>query len=78
MRLTLSRSTAGLNAVVVIERDGRSETLALSPLSENPLNFESASAPSEPHAFEGRLILSADGKKDIREFHMTEPAGHGH
>ena len=73
-----SRSTAGLNAMVVIERDGRSETLALSLLSENPLNFESASAPSEPHAFDGRLILSADGKKDIREFHMTEPTGHGH
>ena len=78
MRITLSRSAAGLNAVVVIERDGRSETLALSPSLEDPLNFESASAPSARHAFDGRLILSADGKKDIREFHMTEPAGHGH
>lgn len=78
MRITLSRSAAGLNAVVVIDRDGRSETLALSPSSDNFLNFESASAPSAPHAFDGRLILSADGKKDIREFHMTEPAGHGH
>ena len=77
MRLTLSRSAAGLNAVVVIERDGRSETLALSPLSGNPLNFESASAPSEPHAFDGQLLLSADGKKDIREFHTTKPAATG-
>ena len=78
MRLTLSRRTDGLKAVVVIDRASGPETLVLSPSLEDPSTLESESAPAEPHEFNARLILSADGKEEIQEFHMAEPAGHAH
>ncbi|MBR1090859.1 cation transporter [Bradyrhizobium manausense] len=78
MRLTLNRSAEGLHAVVVIDRAGRPETLVLAPTSGNLSILESGSAPAEPHEFDARIILSAQDKEDIQEFHMTEPATHGH
>ena len=78
MRLTLNRRPDGLKAVVVIDRATGPETLVLSPSSGDLSTLESQSAPAEPHEFNARLILSADGKDEIQEFHMTEPATHGH
>lgn len=78
MRLTLSRRTDGLKAVVVIDRAAGPETLILSPSPTNLSTLESQSAPDEPHEFNARLILSADGKEEIHEFRMAEPAGHVH
>jgi len=78
MRLTLNRRADGLKAVVVIDRAAGPETLVLAPSSGDPSTLESQSAPAEPHEFNARLILSADGKEEIQEFHMAEPAGHAH
>jgi cation diffusion facilitator family transporter len=78
MRLTLNRFVDELSATVIIDRAGQAETLVLFTSSSNPSMLESASAPAEPHEFDARLILSADGKEDIQEFRMEEPAGHGH
>lgn len=78
MRLTLNQPIDGLNAVVVIDRAGQSESHVLFPSPLNLTVFESASAPAEPHDFTARLILSASGKEDVQTFRMTEPAGHMH
>jgi len=78
MRLTLDRSAEGLNAVVVIDRPGESEKLVLSPSLDNPTVLESESPPAEPHEFDARLVLSANGREDVQQFQMAEPAGHGH
>jgi len=78
MRLTLSRRTDGLEAVVVIDRAAGPETIVLSPSLGDLSTLESQSAPAEPHEFKARLILSADGREEIREFHMAEPVGHPH
>ena len=78
MRLTLSRRTDGLKAVVVIDRAAGPETLVLAPSSRDLSTLESQSAPDEPHEFNARLILSAGGKEEIQEFRMAEPAGHVH
>ncbi len=78
MRLTLSRRTDGLEAVVVIDRAAGPETLVLAPSSGDLSTLESGAAPAEPHEFNARLILSVNGKEDIQEFHMTEPVGHAH
>ena len=78
MRLILSRRTDGLKAVVVIDRAAGPETLVLSPSSEDPFTLESQSAPDEPHEFNARLFLSADGKQEIQEFYLVEPVGHAH
>ncbi|MBR0967216.1 cation transporter [Bradyrhizobium diazoefficiens] len=78
MRLTLSRRTDGLKAVVVINRAAGPETLVLAPSSGDLSTLESGAAPAEPHEFNARLILSANGKEDIQEFHMAEPVGHAH
>jgi cation diffusion facilitator family transporter len=76
MRLTLSRRTDGLKAVVVIDRAAGPETLVLSPSRGDLSTLESQSAPDEPHEFRARLILSADDKEEIQEFRMAEPVGH--
>ena len=76
MRLTLNRRADGLKAVVVIDRAAGPETLVLSPSLEDPSTLESESAPAEPHEFNASLILSADGREVIKEFHMTEPVVH--
>ena len=78
MRLTLSRRTDGLKAVVVIDRAAGPETLVLAASSGDLSTLESGAAPAEPHEFNARLILSANGKEDIQEFHMAEPVGHAH
>ena len=78
MRLTLKRRADALKAVVVISRAAGPETLVLSPASGDLSTLESQSAPAEPHEFNARLFLSADGKEEIQEFHMADPAGHAH
>ncbi|MBN8990587.1 MAG: cation transporter [Rhizobiales bacterium] len=78
MRLTLKRRADALKAVVVISRAAGPETLVLSPASGDLSTLESLSAPAEPHEFNARLFLSADGKEEIQEFHMADPAGHAH
>lgn len=81
MRLILSRRTDGLKAVVVIDRAAGPETLILLPSSGDLSTLESQSAPAEPHEFNARLMLSANGKEEIQEFQMAESAelaGHGH
>ena len=78
MRLALHRSVDGLSAVVAIDRAGQTETLVLSDSSGDRKILESASAPAEPHEFDARLILSANGKRDVLEFQMKESAGHAH
>lgn len=75
MRLTLSRRTDGLKAVVVIDRAAGPETLVLSPSQGDLSTLESQSAPNEPHEFRARLILSADDKEEVQEFRMAEPVG---
>ena len=67
MRLTLDRSAEGLNAVVVIDRPGESEKLVLSPSLDNPTVLESESPPAEPHEFDARLVLSANGREDVQQ-----------
>ncbi len=78
MRLTLSRCTDGLKAVVVIDRATGPETLVLSTMSGDLSTLQSMTAPAEPHEFDARLILSAHGNEEIRKFHMAEPVGHPH
>ena len=68
MRLTLNRRVDGLKAVVVINRAGKAEILVLAPSSGDSSMLESDSAPAEPHDFNARLTLSADGREKIHEF----------
>ncbi len=78
MRLTLHRPVDELGAVVAIDRAGQTERLVLSQSSGDRKNLESSVAPAEPHEFAARLILSANGKEEVLEFYMREPAGHAH
>jgi hypothetical protein len=64
---------------VTIDRDGgKVETLRLMQAPDNPLVFESAIAPEEPHEFSAQVRLKAEDRTDILSFKMVEPAGHHH
>jgi hypothetical protein len=76
MRLTATRSVAGLQAVVTIERPTGVETLVLVPIGDQ--RYQSAEAPREPHEFVGRLSLAADDRHHDLPFRMDEPEGHHH
>ncbi|MEY4890731.1 MAG: hypothetical protein RIQ75_1861, partial [Pseudomonadota bacterium] len=77
MRLTIDRHAEGLTAMVVIDRPTGPETLFLMPVSGDHHRLQSMDAPTEPHEFDARLILQANGKSLDLPFRMTEPEGHG-
>ena len=79
MRLTLGHPVQGLQAVVIINRQGgQLETLPLAARFENPLVFESAAVPAEPHAFSAQLRLKVGERENTIKFSMAEPAAHKH
>ena len=79
MRLTLSERTAGLRAVVIINRPGSAtERLPLLQSEQNQHSYVSTVAPAEPHEFDAELELVATGQKETLAFHMAEPEGHHH
>jgi hypothetical protein len=63
--------------MVVIDRPTGPETLFLMPVSGDHHRLQSMDAPTEPHEFDARLILQANGKSLDLPFRMTEPEGHG-
>jgi hypothetical protein len=63
---------------MVIARPGRDETLPLLPRSGSPHVLISADAPAEPHEFDARLVVRADGREEALPFRMVEPADHVH
>lgn len=78
MRLTLDRSSMGLAAQVVIDREARGlETLPLLT-SADARSMESSKAPNEPHSFHAVLQLSENGNHENLAFEMSEPTGHHH
>ena len=77
MRLTIDRHAEGLTAMVVIDRHTGPETLFLMPDAGDHHRMQSSDAPSEPHEFNARLILQANGKALDLPFRMTEPEAHG-
>ena len=77
MRLTIARHAEDLTAMVVIERSTGPETLFLMPEAGDHHRLQSINAPAEPHEFDARLILQANGKSLDLPFRMTEPEGHG-
>ncbi len=77
MRLTIDRHAEGLTAMVVIDRPAGPETLFLMPDARDHHRLESTDAPAEPHEFDARLVLHANGKSLDLPFRMTEPEGHG-
>jgi cation diffusion facilitator family transporter len=77
MRLTIDRRAEGLTAMIVIDRPTGPETLFLMPDAGDHHRLESMNAPAEPHAFDARLVLQANGKSIDLPFRMTEPEGHG-
>ena len=78
MRLTLERPAQGLEAIVVIDRSGGPEILPLTPIPGDNLRFESAVAPSEPHAFSANLKLKVGGTAISLAFKMAEQDDHHH
>ncbi len=79
MRLTVSRHTDGLGAVVNIRRPGGVvETLPLLPSAIDHHSFQSPAAPAEPHEFEAELRLTGQGRHDVLPFRMEEPEEHHH
>jgi cation diffusion facilitator family transporter len=77
MRLSIERSTEGLQATVIIDRSGgNQETLTLAPVAGNDGVFESAVAPVEPHEFSAQLRLMLGTREDVLAFKTAEPAGH--
>jgi cation diffusion facilitator family transporter len=78
MRLTIDQHGDDLEATVIIDRPGGSETLPLEPVADNHHRLESAVAPAEPHEFQARLILAAKGREQVLPFKMVEPDGHHH
>lgn len=77
MRLTITRHTEGLSAMVIIDRPTGPETLFLLPAPDDHHCLQSADAPAEPHEFDARLVLHAGGKSLDLVFNMAEPEGHG-
>jgi cation diffusion facilitator family transporter len=79
MRLTLDDLVEGLTATVTIERpEGKIEVLPLVGVANNPLVYQSAAAPEEPHEFSAQLRLKAGDRIHVSHFKMAEPAGHHH
>jgi cation diffusion facilitator family transporter len=77
MCLTVTRHSSGLRSVVVIDRPGGiAETLPLIPSDLDHHCFISAVAPAEPHEFDARLQLDADGQQEVLPFRMVEPEHH--
>ena len=77
LQYTASRTIAGLEAMVTIQRDNnRIETLSLTPVAENPARFVSAIAPEEPHEFDAQLRLQIGHRSEVLAFRVVEPAGH--
>jgi hypothetical protein len=77
MQFSTSRAITGLTVVVRIERDaGRTETLPLSALRDDPGKYMSAVAPEEPHTFAGDLVLAAGHQTEVLPFRVFEPHGH--
>ncbi|MER8476461.1 cation diffusion facilitator family transporter [Mesorhizobium sp. M1163] len=78
MRLTIDRHADDLAATVIIDRPEGPETLRLDPVADNHHRLESTVAPAEPHEFQARLILAANGREQVLPFKMVEPEGHHH
>jgi len=76
-RFTLFRHAEGLTAAVVIDRPAGPETLFLLPDPADHHHLQSTDAPGEPHEFDARLTLQANGTSLDLPFRMTEPEGHG-
>jgi cation diffusion facilitator family transporter len=77
MRLTIDQHAEALTAMVVIDRPTGPETLFLMPQPGDHHRMQSMDAPAEPHEFDARLVLHANGKSIDLPFRMTEPEGHG-
>ena len=77
MCLTVTRHSSGLRSVVIIDRPGGvAESLPLLPSDIDHHSFISAVAPTEPHEFEARLQLEAEGQQEVLPFRMVEPEHH--
>jgi cation diffusion facilitator family transporter len=73
MRFVAERAPSGLRAEARIERPGGApEVLVLSPLEGQPGVFWSNLAPAEPHQFQARLVLRAEGRSEAIAFSMVE------
>ena len=78
MRMTIVQQTAGLSAVVQIDRgDDGIETIPL-PATEIPAVWQSAKAPREPHSFHAVLRIVVGANSDQLAFEMSKPEGHDH
>ena len=74
-RLMADRPTVGLQAKVVIHREGGAlETLELRPLADAPGQLQSLVAPAEPHEFTAELQLKLGDRSETLAFAMAEPA----
>lgn len=77
MRLTIDRHAEGLTSMAVIDRPNGPEPLFLMLDAGDHHRLQSLDAPAEPHEFDARLVLQANGKSLDLPFRMTEPEGHG-
>lgn len=79
LRLTVSRALEGLQATVEIQRGrGRVEKLELTSTSAGSLQYESTTAPAEPHEFDAKLVLREGAWTEALAFRMVEPHGGHH
>jgi hypothetical protein len=77
LRFTATRQSAGLEAVVDIQRDhDRVEVLVLTPTKDDANCFLSEVAPEEPHEFEAQLNLRVGERLEKVPFRVVEPEGH--
>jgi cation diffusion facilitator family transporter len=77
-RLSLSRLTKGIQAIVVINRFDGKEKLPLKMIAGDPKTYESSVAPAEPHEFIATLILKSRTQTITLPFEMKELQGHHH
>ena len=62
---------------MIIDRPGGvAETLPLLPDEGDHHSFISALGPAEPHEFDARLCLEAEGEQEVLPFRMVEPEHH--
>jgi cation diffusion facilitator family transporter len=77
LRFTATRHSAGLEAVVDIQRDhDRVEVFVLTPTKDDAKCFLSEVAPEEPHEFDAQLNLRVGERLEKVPFRVVEPEGH--
>ncbi len=78
MKFTATKNISENELVIEIARGGNSiEKLILIKSPDHDGIFLSTAAPQEPHEFSARLILKMEAEKEVFNFSITEPEGHG-